>query len=52
MCQLKILVGLQSLARYNVKHHRCTYTTPNALDMKMPFFTSNKKDVQPQLSEQ
>lgn len=32
MCQLKTLVGLQSLARYNVKHHRHTYTTPNALD--------------------
>ncbi len=32
MCQLKTLVGLQPFVRYNTKHHRCTYTTPNALD--------------------
>ncbi len=32
VCQLKTLVGLQPFVKYNTKHHRCTYTTPNALD--------------------
>ncbi len=30
MCWFKTLVGLQSLARFDAKHHRCT--TTNALD--------------------